>query len=285
MKLYAAVIFSLIAHFMLFLAVKKIAPRIETLRQPVVEVVIIDDPNSRVVMQPESPPSDTTENTPTPLLSEENQRFKQQQRAALIDKTVNRSTAPKIEILKEQLLERLKAVNELSEQVIKQIEAEKKTIPQAEINPNLFKPNSLPSTVNDPLTNIPIGSFTALNTNRYLYYSYFARIEEQIRNRWVAHIRNVIDRSPFIPIDKRSRDIWTTEVEILLDKDGYFVRADVHHTSGLDRLDYAAMDAFREGAPILNPPQGLVSEDGYIHLRYAFNVFWKPQTYREQIRQ
>lgn len=287
MKLYYAFLFSLALHLLLYFSAKEIASHIETLTKPEVEVVLVDGKDFKVVRQTEGPEPDSDEDTPSHLLSERHQRFKQQQRAEQIGKTVNRAqNAPSGEEQKKQdeMIQKLQAISDLSEQIIQQIQNERNNRPaEEELNPNLFKPGSLPSTVNDPFTNVPIGSFTALNTNRYLYYSYFARIEDQIRNRWVRRIRDVIDSRPSISADKRSRDVWTTEIEVVLDKEGHFVRADVHRSSGLDRFDYAAMDAFREGAPILNPPPGLIEEDGFIRLKYAFNVFWRPSDlYRRQ---
>ena len=39
---------------------------------------------------------------------------------------------------------------------------------------------------------ITVGSFTALNTDRYLYYSFYARIEELIRFRWESAVRQAM---------------------------------------------------------------------------------------------
>lgn len=39
---------------------------------------------------------------------------------------------------------------------------------------------------------IQIGDFTALNTDRFVYYTFYARIEEQIRHRWVRYVKAAI---------------------------------------------------------------------------------------------
>lgn len=281
MKLYYASLISLFFHFIFFLTFSEISSHIEKLKEPEIEVVLVDSKKARIVRNPVTPEPDSKQPSKTDLLSEKNQQFKKQVRAANIGQTVNRSNQKSQEQVQKEFEERLEAVSQISKQVIKKLKKENLQSPSpVDQNPNLFEPSPVPSTVNDPLTNTPLGSFTALNTNRYLYYSYFKRIEDQIRHRWVSKIKSIIDRRPFIKASDQSKEVWPTEIEVLLDKKGHFVRADVHRGSGLSSFDYASIDAFREGAPILNPPQGLIDPDGYIRIRYAFHVYWRPNSYQ-----
>ena len=39
---------------------------------------------------------------------------------------------------------------------------------------------------------VRIGNFTALNTDRFVYYTFYARVEEQIRHRWVRYVKAAI---------------------------------------------------------------------------------------------
>lgn len=138
------------------------------------------------------------------------------------------------------------------------------------------------STVGEDLpSDIKFGSFTSLNTDRYLYYSFYARVEEMVRHRWVKYVRAVLysyqNSNPKAPTEA-----WATRIEIVLDKDGNFVKGVLHDSSGLKGLDIAPVQAFREAKQIPNPPIEMIKDDGLIHLDYQFNVHFVPQTLAEQ---
>ncbi len=133
------------------------------------------------------------------------------------------------------------------------------------------------STNDDALpANIRIGDFTALNTDAHLFYTFFARIKDQIRYRWVARVENVIDTANGTEVRNRNQSIWQTYIEVILDANGKFLNASVMKPSGLAGFDKAAILAFRDGAPFPNPPRELVKNDGKIYLEYAFQVNWDP---------
>jgi TonB family protein len=280
MRLYYAIVFSIIAHLLFYQGMSKYASHIETVGTEKVEVILLEDGKDLLVVRnPETPKPDLEAPSDTNLLSEKNQVFKRQQRAAIIDKTVNRSAKKQAEqTLQKQFEDKMKDMSELDKALVARVrraqDVDNFQSPTGALNPN-FQQAPMPSTINDPLTNIPIGSFTALNTNRYLFYSFYSRIEDQIRFHWVEKVRESIQRRPRIPPGERSREVWVTELEIVLDRKGHFVKADVARSSGIDAFDYAAIDAFREGAPIPNPPEDLIEVDGLIHIQYAFNVHWK----------
>ena len=283
MKLYYAVVFSLIFHFFFYLTSNELASHFDAAKEEKIEIVLLqNDEPYKLIRDLEVPKPDSLLPSLTTNVSDKNQQFNKQQRAKEFDQdqTVNRSSVTSEEELQKEFIKKLETISKLSNEVIRQLKEERKFRAKHDYNPNLFRPDAAPSTVNDPFTNVPIGSFTALNTNRYLYYSFFARIEDQFRQRWVSGINRVRSRRPTIRRSDRDKDVWTTEIEILLDQKGAFVRADIHRSSGLDGLDYAALEAFRKSAPFLNPPKGLVNKDGFILLRYAMSVYWKPEYYR-----
>ncbi len=138
------------------------------------------------------------------------------------------------------------------------------------------------STQGDELpSDIKFGNFTALNTDRYLYYTFYARVEEMVRHRWVKYVRAVLfsyqNTNP-----KAGSESWSTRIEIVLDKDGNFVKGVLHDGSGLRGLDIAPVQAFREAKQIPNPPTEMIKDDGRIHLDYQFNVHFIPQAIAEQ---
>lgn len=117
----------------------------------------------------------------------------------------------------------------------------------------------------------PIGDFTALNTNRTLFYSFYSRIDSAIRSRWSSYVQAVMYDLSRLGLT-RNKNVWKTELEILLDSDGRFLRAVVHEESGSRKIDAAPVQAFRDARQFPNPPIEMIEQDGMIHLRYAFVV-------------
>jgi TonB family protein len=135
-----------------------------------------------------------------------------------------------------------------------------------------------PSTVGEALPqDVSIGSFTSLNTDRYVYYSFYARIEDLIRFRWESRVRQAVDR-----FDRNyllgviGQKNWVTSVDIWLNKEGRFHSAHILKESGVPQFDQAATMAFKEAGMFSNPPAEMVEDDGYIHLRYNFSVRFRP---------
>lgn len=128
------------------------------------------------------------------------------------------------------------------------------------------------STVGEALPeDIKFGDFTALNTDRHLYYTFYARMEEQIRHRWVTYAKAAV-YSTLRSSKLTGNETWETQLEIVLDQKGNFVRAILHDSSGISGLDSAPVQAFRDAQQFPNPPQEMVKEDGTIRLHYTFNV-------------
>jgi protein TonB len=132
------------------------------------------------------------------------------------------------------------------------------------------------STIAEHIPGVDEGAFTALNTDQLTYYAFFARVNEQVRNRWVAMIRSYMGSLSEQDLAHLSRSDRQTVIEIVLSKTGEYIRGLLHSSSSVKPLDSAAIEAFRAAAPFLNPPQGLVEADGFIHLRYVFMVRFRP---------
>lgn len=134
------------------------------------------------------------------------------------------------------------------------------------------------STVGEALPeDIKFGDFTALNTDRHLYYSFYSRIEEKIRNRWVNYARAVVFGVENGNEQAPSNATWTTKLEVILDPKGNFMKAILHESSGLHSLDSAPVQAFREAHQFPNPPPEMIKEDGTIRIHYAFSVNLVPR--------
>jgi TonB family protein len=134
------------------------------------------------------------------------------------------------------------------------------------------------STVGEQLPDsIPVGEITALNTDRFTYYSFFARIEDIIRPRWESQVRSGINRMSRQELSLGPSNRFVTQLTVVLDRNGNFLEAQLLRSSNVPSLDQAASDAFRSARILPNPPQGLIEEDGKVRLNYSFTVFVDPR--------
>lgn len=127
-----------------------------------------------------------------------------------------------------------------------------------------------PSSTDDYLKDVELGMQTMLSTREFVYYSYYSRIKERIRQHWEPTVRSKVKM-----IFRQGRTIASakdhvTQVVIVLNPAGELVRVEVISPSGIELLDDAAVEAFRAAQPFPNPPKGLVDEDGTIKIRWDF---------------
>ncbi len=132
------------------------------------------------------------------------------------------------------------------------------------------------SSINQYIPGIQQGYFTALNQDQFTYYVFFNRVNEQMGQRWVSLIRNYAQGLSDTDLKGLASKNRTTVIEVLLTRGGEFVRSMIHVSSESKPLDQAAASAFLSAAPFLNPPQGMIERDGFIHLRYAMTIYFKP---------
>ena len=119
---------------------------------------------------------------------------------------------------------------------------------------------------------IKFGDFTALNTDRHLFYTFYARIEEKVRHRWVTYAKAALYNLPPDATRARAGSDFTTTLEVVLDRAGNFRQAILHDSSGVRSLDNAPVQAFRDARQFPNPPVEMIKDDGTIRVFYAFNV-------------
>lgn len=127
-----------------------------------------------------------------------------------------------------------------------------------------------PSATDDHLKDVAKGMQTLLSTREFVYYSYYNRIKERLRQYWEPKIKEKLER-----VMRQGRTIASdvdriTKCVIILDSSGTLVRVQIVGASGLVDLDDAAVEAFRAAAPFPNPPEGIVEQDGLIRIRWDF---------------
>lgn len=293
MPVVRAVFISVIVHVLLLMLVL-LMPRDLNLKHPDITEVDIVSPHEQKNKKPEQQvvrQAFTPDQLKAPeddslarFLSEQKQRVKKESRAALNGMTQNsQGRTPQQRPSDQQAATANSAQKPLDKNSGSR---EKRNLakegfetwtpegaPQARRN----QPGGGPSTLGESLpTDVSVGSFTALNTDRYTYYTFYARIEEMVRFRWESRVIAAIqsfDRPTAIGLGGKA---WVTSAEFLLKPDGHLASALIMKESGVKRFDAAAVGAFREAAMFPNPPQELVQDDGYIHLKYSFTVNYNP---------
>lgn len=130
--------------------------------------------------------------------------------------------------------------------------------------------NGDPSQTDDYLKDVQSGLQTLLSTREFVYYTYYNRIKEALRQHWEPNVREKVKI-----IYRKGRNIASakdrvTQVLVTLNQQGELIKVEVITRSGVEALDDAATEAFKSAAPFPNPPAGMVEKDGTIKIRWDF---------------
>jgi TonB family protein len=126
------------------------------------------------------------------------------------------------------------------------------------------------SASDDYLKDVDKGMQTMLSTREFVFYSYYARIKERLRQNWEPTIREKVKM-----VFRQGRQIASTQdhitqVVVTLDRNGELIEVNVISPSGVEALDDAAVEAFQKSQPFPNPPGGMVEKDGRIRIHWDF---------------
>lgn len=127
-----------------------------------------------------------------------------------------------------------------------------------------------PSATDDRLKDVKTGMQTLLSTREFVYYSYYNRIKDRLRQYWEPKIKEKMEHIVRTGRTIASSTDRITRIVIILDNHGTLVRVQIVGPSGVNDLDEAAVEAFRAAAPFPNPPKGIVDSDGTIKIRWDF---------------
>lgn len=121
----------------------------------------------------------------------------------------------------------------------------------------------------DDIDDADQGEFTALNSRRWKYATFFNRMKRQVAQNW--HPDEVyLQRDPNGNV-YGTRDRLTI-LKVSLKPDGQVAKIYVIKQSGVDFLDDEAVRAFRQAQPFPNPPSGLVDlHSNLITFRFGFH--------------
>ena len=283
MSEFQALTASLAAHFLLVFLLSSVPT--QTPFQPPIEVELVElqpPPHSKrrqLVREAEVPEDQlTSNNNPARFLAQKRKRVREQTKARLNGKTRNTAAKKPTPQKEQQKPQKKKSVSKPQNLAgISPGEIRKSVIERLEKKPQSIQFPRTPSTDGETLPdNIKLGNMTVLNTDPYLYYSFFRRIEDLIRYRWESRIRAAIPALQAKRYKGYQRQKWPTRVRIVLNQKGKVENAYVSFASGLKEFDIAARDAFVDAAIIPNPPKDLVNSRGKIELDYGFMVYWRP---------
>lgn len=294
MRVLQGILLSLLIHFLVVWSAQfapKLAARPEI--KPITVEILESTPSQKetmpskqIVRQTEAPEDLKTDKSEDPLtfFSEHTQRVKKQTQAAASGATQNRTgqgvaTQPPDATQKPFEKQRTPSANSKAERAphgLKAFTPKYRTAPLS--TPRGSAQDQGLSTIGEALPkDVSVGAFTALNTDRYLYYSFFTRIEDMIRFRWESSVREAIDRTPPERFTPNSSGVWTTHLEIWLKRNGELDSTHVMKESGMRSFDRAAVQAFVQARMFPNPPEEMVESDGLIHLKYSFQVRYEPK--------
>ncbi|HPI39326.1 MAG TPA: energy transducer TonB [Pseudobdellovibrionaceae bacterium] len=123
---------------------------------------------------------------------------------------------------------------------------------------------------------IPLGNLTVLNTDQYVYYSFYSRVDDLVYDRWQQKVQGLQFRLPIQVLKSTPEKGWTTQAEFLISPEGRLLKSMILKPSGVRELDMAAVSSFVETGIFPNPPIGMIQEDGLVHVNLSFTVRYSP---------
>ncbi|MGE3975594.1 MAG: hypothetical protein AB7F59_13795 [Bdellovibrionales bacterium] len=271
MLYFYTILGSLMAHVIIWTLMSKIPDLSQSEKNQEVEIIYEKEQPKMLVREVEQKEIDREKNEKARFFSLNTKTVKEEMRARQSGLTQNRANSPSSQTAQPQDMAQGK--KQAAREALKPGQIDKNLLPTPTLG---GKPLQLPgaSTVGQRLPeDVKVGEWTSLNTERYLFYTFFARVEERVRYRWETRVRAVGENTE---PRKLARQVWITEIEIVLDRRGHFQKAVILKPCGINGLDQAAAEAFREGSPFLNPPEELLKEDGQFHLKYSISVSYSP---------
>ncbi len=197
------------------------------------------------------------------FLAEKAQRVKEQTKAAISGLTKNQVTA--------------QSKNETANQIKNEKVDPFSTNYKPKIKPQVNNSGTSFSTVSESLEDIRVGSMTALNTDQYIYSSFFNRVNDLVYFPWSSMVRNSQERVAQRLYNKTTLTRWVTQIEIWIKPNGEFHSTHLMKESGIPEFDRSAVLAFQQAGLFPNPPKEMVEEDGLIHLKYSLTVYFDPK--------
>lgn len=124
---------------------------------------------------------------------------------------------------------------------------------------------------------IDVGDMQNLNTDYNVYFTFYERMAQKIVWPWAQHVVAGFEKLRMSNQLGPGSRAWITVIEVLLDEKGSVVSVQPLQLSGFFEIDSAPAKAFKQAKNFPNPPREMLEEDGYIHIRYKFIVYYNPK--------
>lgn len=279
-RIYLFVILSILLHLMMYWGADFVPPfQPQNLAKDAIEFEIKesdDTAQARELVRQVNPPEPLDSpldqlKEKAKLLSEKTQRVKKQSQAKLFGISENQSTRQQAQ---QQATKKHRRTVERD--LSQAAEPEEKSIEDLMRQGGIPRPSAAPSRVSQQIDNVAFGDVTALNTDRHLFYTYYARIEDSIRWIWEREISQAM-QGPLQINGSSAKENWKTRIDIILDKEGRYERVALLKSSGIPDFDRAVETAFLAAKTFPNPPIEMIGIDGKIRLKYVFEVYFRPK--------
>lgn len=122
-------------------------------------------------------------------------------------------------------------------------------------------------------SDVKISSQTILNTDEYVYSTFYNRMREAIAVYWEPKVRDVMENR----FSHLTPGIYKTEAKIYISRKGEILDVEIEHSSGVIKLDDIASTSVREARAFLNPPNQLFEQDPRAGLDFGFYVHIYPR--------
>ncbi len=273
------VLVSILLHVLLLIIPIQLVKDKEVKPVSIVRIDREELPREQIVDETEKPlnneiPADTR------FLSKDNQKVDQETKARLTGPTKNQTTispemspenktakAEEKEIDKEAMLLAIQKPD--SEKIASEKKPEEKNH-MSLMDRSLASIN--PSATDDYLPDVEDSNETLLNTKQFVYYSFYARIKDQLRLYWSQHLKKAFEQRYQVGEQALVDRDLITKLTIQLRADGALNKVFVVSSSGYPDVDDAAVKAFEQASPFPNPPAGMIEKDGSVKLRWDFIV-------------
>jgi len=130
------------------------------------------------------------------------------------------------------------------------------------------------STISTHIPNVDKASITAIDTDQGLlkYYAFYMRLHDQLYPRWSKNIEYVIRMLKAKEYNYLTLRPRVTTLEVILNSKGEYLGHIVVKSSSNKMIDFAAIDAFKQAAPFINPPKDMIEDDGNIYLPFNLRL-------------
>lgn len=123
---------------------------------------------------------------------------------------------------------------------------------------------------------IKAGLFTAVNTDRYLYSSYYNRAEELTLPEWSPALDFII-RNPPNALSASIHRRFSGIVEVWSKNTGEIIAVKLLKSFGIEEFDRSLLEAFRRVKVIPNPPKDKIGPDGIARVQMGGYISVDPK--------